>query len=53
MNKKDEKDITPMEKLTQGYEKFIKGKETNNNGSQLFSKVISKATKPTKQRGSK
>ena len=41
-----------MEKLTQGYEKFIKGKEVNNNGKALFEKTIKKAT-TTKQRGSK
>ena len=41
-----------MEKLTQGYEKFIKGKEVNNNGKALFEKAIKKAT-TTKQRGSK
>ncbi|MEO6670535.1 MAG: hypothetical protein ABIN36_13715 [Ferruginibacter sp.] len=36
---------TPMEKLTQGYEKFIKGKKVNNNGKDLFDKVLKKATK--------
>ncbi|MEO8172267.1 MAG: hypothetical protein ABI581_04255 [Sediminibacterium sp.] len=43
---------TPMQKLTQGYEKFIKGKETNSKGKELFDKAIKKAAKP-KQRGSK
>lgn len=41
---------TPMEKLTQDYEKVIKGKELNKNGKQLFDKAIKKAAKP---RGSK
>ena len=41
------KEKTPMEKLTQNYEKFIKGKETNDNGKMLFEKAIKKsATKP-------
>ena len=40
------KEITAMEKLTQGYEKFIKGKETNAKGKELFDKVIKKASKP-------
>jgi hypothetical protein len=37
---------TSMEKLTQGYEKFIKDKETNKTGKQLFDKAIKKASKP-------
>ena len=44
------KEITAMEKLTQGYEKLIKGKEINKNGKQLFDKAIKKAAK---SRGSK
>lgn len=44
---------TPMEKLTENYEQFIKGKETNPNGADLFNKVLKKATKKPKQRGSK
>jgi len=43
---------TPMEKLTQGYEKFIEGKELNKSGKKVFETVVKKATK-TKQRGSK
>jgi len=43
---------TQMEKLTQGYEKFIKGKETTNNGKAIFEKVVKKAATP-KPRGSK
>jgi hypothetical protein len=35
---------------TVGYEKFLKGKEINKNGKQLFDKTLKKATK---QRGSK
>ena len=46
------KELTPMEKLTQGYEKFIKGKQLNENGRELFSKAIKKAAQ-IKQRGSK
>lgn len=37
---------TPMEKLTAGYEKFIKGKEVNPEGKELFEKAIKKAAKP-------
>ena len=51
MNQK-RKSITPMEKLTQGYEKFIKGQELKSNGKSDFDKTIKKAAKP-KQRGSK
>ena len=43
---------TPMEKLTQGYEKFIKRKKINKNGKLLFNKIIKKAAKP-KQRSAK
>lgn len=42
-----------MDKLTQGYEKFIKGKETNDKGKELFDKVIKKAVSTKKLRGSK
>jgi len=41
MSKKNQ---TPMEKLTQGYDKFIKGKETNKNGKKAFDKTLKKAT---------
>ncbi len=50
--RKQVKQKTPMEKLTQGYEKFIKGKELDQEGKKLFDKAIKKAAKP-KQRGSK
>jgi hypothetical protein len=43
---KSKKEKTPMEKLTQGYEKFIKGKELSKNGKSVFDKVIKKASKP-------
>jgi hypothetical protein len=43
---------TPMDKLTQGYEKFIKGKESQEKGKELFDKAIKKTTKPT-PRGSR
>ena len=49
---KKSKKSTPMDKLTQGYEKLIKGKELNDNNRELFDKAIKKATK-TKQRDSK
>jgi hypothetical protein len=39
------KEITPMEKLTQGYEKFIKSKEINSKGKVIFDNVIKKAAK--------
>ena len=34
-----------MEKLTAGYEEFIKGKELNKNGKKVFEKTLKKATK--------
>jgi hypothetical protein len=43
---------TPMEKLTQNYEEFIKRKELKEDGKEQFDKTMKKATKP-KQRGSK
>lgn len=43
---------TPMQKLTQKYDEFIKGKEINQNGAKLFERAIKKAAK-SKQRGSK
>ena len=44
------KKVKSMKELTAGYEKFIKGKETNSNGKALFDKALKKAVKP---RGSK
>lgn len=44
--------ITPMEKLTQGYEKFIQGRGLNTEGKAIFIKTVKKASKP-KPRGSK
>lgn len=41
-----------MEKLTQGYEKFIKGQELKTNGKKAFDKTLKKAAN-SKQRGSK
>lgn len=38
--------LTPMEKLTAGYEQFIKGKEQNAKGKKLFEQAIKKATTP-------
>ena len=43
---------TPVEKLTQGYEKFIKGKELKKDGGKLFEKTLKKAANP-KQRDSR
>ena len=43
MKKKKEK--TPMEVLTAGYSKFIKGKKVNTTGKQLFGKALKKAVK--------
>ena len=47
--KKKKKDIS-MDKVTDCYETFIKGKQVNNNGKEQFDKAINKSTK---QRGSK
>lgn len=52
MKSQIKKGVTPMEKLTQGYEKFIKGQELKEGGKKQFDKAIKKAAKP-KQRGSK
>lgn len=49
---KAKKGKTPMEKLTKGYEEFIKGQELKKNGKKAFNKTIKKAAKP-KQRGLK
>ncbi len=45
-----EKKKTPMEELTKGYEKFIKGKAVKKTGKKSFDKTLKTATK---QRGSK
>jgi hypothetical protein len=47
---KKEKKQTPMDKLTEGYEKFIEGKEIDPEGGKKFEKALKKAVKP---RGSK
>ena len=44
--KEQKKVKTPMEKLTQGYEEIIKGKELNKKGGKVFKEVIKKASKP-------
>lgn len=49
MNKKSK----TMAEVTADYKEFVKGKETNKNGKQLFDKVIKKAAKPKKQRAAK
>lgn len=43
---------SPMDKLTGGYERFIRSKEIKENGKEQFEKAVKKATK-SKQRGSK
>ncbi len=43
---KKKKELTPMEKLTAGYEDFIKSKQLNKKGRKLFDNVIKKAAKP-------
>ena len=43
---------TPMQKLTHGYEKFIKVRELKTEGKKDFDKAIKKATK-LKERGLK
>jgi hypothetical protein len=50
--KPQKKEITPMDKLTAGYEKFIQGKKVEQGGKAAFNKVVKKAAKP-KSRGSK
>lgn len=51
MKSKKKKQIS-MEKLTQGYDNFIKGKKQNHEGKTAFDKALKKAAKP-KQRESK
>jgi hypothetical protein len=51
MQKKKER-LTP-EQLDANYNKYMKDKELNPNGKQLFEKAIKKAAVPTKPRGSK
>lgn len=48
MRKKNE--ITPMEKLTQGYEGFIKGKELDTAGEKKFNKALTTASTPPKKK---
>jgi hypothetical protein len=43
---KGKKKKTPMEKLTEGYEKLMKGKEIDPNGKEKFEKALKKAAKP-------
>ena len=50
--KREVKNKTPMEKLTSGYENFIKDKQIEKKGKSAFDKAIKKAAKP-KPRGSK
>lgn len=48
MKKKGKKDdkLSPMEKLTKGYEKFMEGKEVDPDGAEKFDKALKKAVKP-------
>lgn len=46
------KEKTPMDRLTAGYNKLMKGKKVNDNGKQLFENAIKKTAK-SKSRGSK
>ena len=39
-----------MEKLTVGYEDFIKERELNNKGRQLFDKAVKKLNPPKKKK---
>lgn len=48
-----EKQPTPMEKLMEGYEDFIAGKETKEGGKDAFEKAIKKAVSKPKPHGSK
>ncbi len=49
---KKKKKIKSMAELTKNFEKLLKGKELNPNGTALFEQVIKKAATP-KQRGLK
>jgi len=49
---KKEKKPVSMDKLTEGYEDFIKGKEVNESGKETFDKALKKAVK-SKPHGSK
>ena len=49
---KIKKEPSQMDKITAGYEQFIKGKKLNKNGKEIFEKAIKKASK-LKQLGSK
>lgn len=42
---KKKKAKTPMEILTAGHSKFMKGKQANANGKRLFGKALKKAVK--------
>lgn len=44
--KKSKKEKTPMEKLTENYENFIKDKGINKKGKETFDKILKKATTP-------
>jgi len=52
MKSKGKKVRLSMDELTQGYDKFIEGKEMVKDNKKVFDAALKKATKP-KQRGSK
>lgn len=47
------KEQTEMDKITAGYEDFMKRQALKENGKDQFDKAIKKAATPKKQRGSK
>jgi hypothetical protein len=46
MKSKKKKSQTPMDKLTKNYNKFIKGKEFNEDGKSEFEKGLKNVSKP-------
>lgn len=44
---------TDMDKLTEGYEEFIKGKGVNKNGKKVFNNALKKAATTKKPRATK
>ena len=50
MAKKSKDKLTTMEKLTEGYEKFIKGKQVKKTGGKLFDKVLNSSVKNKKSK---
>ena len=44
-NKRIKKKSKPMKEISKGFEKFIKGREQNENSKDIFEKVIDKTIK--------